>query len=104
MRTREYVAWGIAIGMLLASIGTQSVIRGPTLDAPGEATTSVLGVVVDRVSIPLEADQQRAQTDRVSRGWLIGLTVAAVGGGIAGGLLGWAVARVRGPKVAEPEQ
>jgi hypothetical protein len=102
VKTREFIAWGAVVGMLVVSFSTMSVFRGPSSDAPGEATTRVLGIVVDRVPILADPDGRAVYSvDRVQRGLVWGLSIVAVGGGVLGGLLGWALAQTRRARQAE---
>jgi hypothetical protein len=104
MRTQEYIAWGAVIGMVAVQFTLTAVMRGPGPEAPGEATASVLGVVVDRVSIPPDPDGRAGlPTDRILRGLLATMIGAAVTSGCLGGLIGWAVGRSRNKRRhAEP--
>lgn len=96
MRTREYVAWGAVIGMGLALFSLNAVTRGPMRDAPGEATTSVLGIVVDRVVIPTDPEGRAGlPTERIMRGLLASMIGTAVVSGSIGGLIGWGLGRSR---------
>lgn len=96
MRTREYIAWGAAVGLVAVTFTLSAVTRGPGPDSPGEATTSVLGVVIDRVTIPPDPDGRAGlPTDRIMRGLLTTMIGAAIVSGCLGGLIGWAVGRPR---------
>lgn len=93
MRSREAIAWGAVIGMLIAAFSLKSETRGPGPSETGEATVSVLGVVVDRVEIP--AGSAKLPTDRIMRGVLTAMIGSAVAFGCAGGLLGAVLGRSR---------
>ena len=96
MKTREYAALGAVVGMAVVLVTLSAVTRGPGPDAPGEATNSVLGVVVDRVVIPADPDgRDRHPIDRIRRGHLATMIGAAAASGGVGGLVGWAVGRSR---------
>jgi hypothetical protein len=96
MRTREYIAWGAVIGMVVVMFTLTAVTHGPGPDTAGEATASVLGVVVDRVVIPPDPDGRAGlPTERILRGVLTTMIVSAVGAGFLGGLIGWAIGRSR---------
>jgi|GEM_PF-4133264 len=104
MRAREYVAWGVSIGMILVMFTLKATTRGPTADAPGEATASVFGVVVDRVVIPADPNGRLdLPTARIMQGLLATIIGGALASGILGGLIGLAVGRSRQTnKPAEP--
>ena len=104
VKMREYIAWGALIGMAVGLFTLSAAMRGPGPDTPGEATNSVLGVVVDRVTIPPDPDGRAGlPTDRIMRGVLVMMIGAAVVSGCLGGLLGWVVGRSRNQqRHAEP--
>ena len=94
MKTRECIAWGAIVGISVSFFTLSAVTRGPGPDTPGEATTSVLGVVVDRISIPANPDGRAGMpTDRFLRGVFATMIGTAVASGGIGGAVGWAIGR-----------
>lgn len=96
MKSGVYIGLGTVILMAITLFTLSSVMRGPGPDAPGEATNSIFGVVVDRVVIPADPDGRAGlPNDRIRQGRLATLFGAALTSGVLGGLIGWGIGKAR---------
>jgi len=99
----KFIMVGAAAAAVMITFCIGYSITSPGTDAPGEATTDILGHVVDRVSIPPAPADGAAEWPRARiQGGLIATYAAAVtGASVVGGLLGWCVWRARQNRAAQ---
>ena len=99
----KFILVGAAAAAVMITFCIGYSITGPGTDSPGEATTNILGHVVDRVPIPPNPADGAAEWPRGRiQGGLIATYAAAVTVAcVVGSLLGWCVWRTRQNR-AEP--